>query len=102
MEQSLMKVVFILVTFGLVAQGRDDTLVELASGTDVVEAVCTKLESSCIFQDDKELLRRIAYVETTDGHDNDTFTSVTHKGIWKVSGMRCLAANATNRKQLST
>ena len=42
------------------------------------------LQGSCIFRDDKNLLRRIAYQETSDGAESHTFRRGYHGGIWKV------------------
>lgn len=50
----------------------------------MVEATVDRIASSCIFPDDKWLLRRIAYVETTDGKAVDTFPPDYNGGIWKV------------------
>ena len=55
------------------------------SGSEVVEAVVDRITSSCIFPDDKEYLRRLAYVESTDGTQPDTYRSGYHGGIWQVS-----------------
>ena len=62
----------------------DDTLTERAKGATVVETVCSKIDSVCIFPDDNLMLRRIAYVETNDGYDANTFTPGYYGGIWKV------------------
>ena len=55
-----------------------------SSGNEVVEAVVDRITSSCIFPDDKEYLRRLAYVESTDGSQPDTYRSGYHGGIWQV------------------
>ena len=60
----------------------DMTLVEKATGRDVVETVCYRILKSCIFDDDKFLLRRIAYTETKDGTDPQT--DDMYGGIWQV------------------
>ena len=51
-----------------------------ATGTDVVLATISRLESASIFPSDRRLLRRIAYVETDDGR-----SSPSHGGIWSVN-----------------
>ena len=60
-----------------------------ASGSDVVEAVVKKLNDSCIFPPDHGFMRRIAYVETSDGTNITENTNVSnyHKrvGIWGLT-----------------
>jgi len=63
----------------------DQTTQPGASGSGVVEAVCSRLEVSCAFQDDKLFLRRLAYVESFDGADPKTFRAGYFGGIWQVS-----------------
>ena len=59
--------------------GVDKTLVKGANGSDVVEAVLSKLDTfEEIFGPDHRFMRRLAYVETRDGTDQD------EGGIWDV------------------
>ena len=67
------------------ASSLDKTLTDMAKGPEVVEAVCSKIESSCIFDYDKLLLRRIAHFETNDGLDSKTFRGGYNGGLWQVS-----------------
>lgn len=46
---------------------RDRTTERRASGTDVVLASISKLQDTCIFANDFQFLRRIAWHETQDG-----------------------------------
>ena len=62
----------------------DDTLTPGARGADVVRAVVGKIEDSNIFPSDNQLLRRIAYVESKDGTDGNTYRSGYYGGIWQV------------------
>ena len=65
----------------------DETQQEKAHGTEVVEATVDLIHESCIFDDDKLMLRRIAWVETTDGEDAHTFEkngNDYYGGIWQV------------------
>ena len=39
---------------------------------------------TCIFPDDKQFVRRMAYVETNDGQVADTYPDDYNGGIWKV------------------
>lgn len=62
----------------------DGTTTPEASGHDIVESTLTRIESECIFGDDKLLMRRIGYVESNDGLHPDTFRDGYHGGIWQV------------------
>ena len=69
----------------------DQTVEEKAVGADVVQAAVDLVQGSCIFSDDKLLLRRLAYVATTDGEDAHTFQrngEDYYGGIWQVSKFR--------------
>ena len=77
-----MTMTLLLVTY-CTAQ-HDDTLTPGASGHEVVESTLTRIESACIFPDDKLLMRRLAYVESRDGAEVYTFRSGYHGGIWQV------------------
>jgi len=68
--------------------GDDLTIVEKEKGADVVEAVIDILDQSCMFDNDRQMLRRIAKVETDDGEASDTFVvddADYFGGIWRVS-----------------
>lgn len=65
----------------------DLTVTDRATGDEVVEAVVDLIHQACIFDDDRLLLRRIAYAETQDGTAANTFLKdgVTfYGGIWQV------------------
>ena len=67
----------------------DLTLVAESSGTSVVQACIAKIDEANIFSSDEQLLRRIAYVETHDGNDSDTYTgSNNNGGIWQLSSAK--------------
>ena len=53
-----------------------------ASGSGVVEEVVSKVQS--LFGSDNKFLRRIAYVESKDGTDKNTYRSGYDGGIWQV------------------
>lgn len=55
-----------------------------ASGTDVVLATIAIIRDSGVFSDDNRLLRRVAFVESRDGLDGDTFREGYNGGIWQV------------------
>ena len=83
----MLKTVIVLsVLFGIVhCQGQDLTTQPGTSGNAVVSACISRIEQSGIFTSDNEMLRRIAYVETNDGNDADTYRSGYHGGIWAVN-----------------
>ena len=72
----------------VISQSVDLTLVPEAKGTAVVEACIAKLTGSNIFPNDNQLLRRIAFAETQDGNDADTYRTNYHGGIWQLSETR--------------
>ena len=55
---------------------------DYACGSDVVGAVITRLKTCDIFREDHQFLRRLAFVETRDGADENTFTRQESGGIW--------------------
>ena len=90
-----MKLILAFAAFAVVAlqpyanAQTDDTREPEASGEAVVEATVNLIgyylqESTTSLPDDKELLRRIALVETRYGTDNDTYRDNYHGGIWQV------------------
>jgi len=80
-----MKVLVVFVGLLCLCLGEDQTVVDKAVGKDVVEAAIDLVQQSCVFEDDKQMLRRIAYL-TKDGEDPDTFLkSDNNAGIWQVT-----------------
>ena len=55
---------------------------DYACGSDVVEAVIARLKKCDIFREDHQFLRRLAFVETRDGADENAFTRPESGGIW--------------------
>ena len=53
-----------------------------ASGSGVIEEVVSTVQS--LFDSDNKFLRRIAYVESKDGTDKNTYHSGYVGGIWQV------------------
>jgi len=62
--------------------GVDLTVTERATGSAVVNAVVDVIIQSGVFDNDRLMLRRIAYAETKDG-TADNFT-LSRGGIWQV------------------
>ena len=78
--------------------GVDKTLVKGANGSDVVEAVLSKLDSlEEIFGPDHRFMRRLAYVETRDGTEKD------EGGIWGVDApkIQLICDTLNNRASLA-
>ena len=63
---------------------RDLTRVPDSSGPAVVQATVAQIQESGIFPDDRQLLHRIAWVESKDGTDSRTYRRGYHGGIWQV------------------
>ena len=81
----------------------DDTLREGASGSAVVRAVVGRIEDSNIFPHDNQLLRRIAYVESKDGTDNNTYRIGYYGGIWQMNEVVFQGTqNTTSNQGLAT
>ena len=78
-------IILSLLCFAVIQGQRDLTLVPNASGSDVVKAVVSKIETAGVFPTDHRLLRRIAYVESLDGEETRTFRDGYHGGIWQVN-----------------
>ena len=57
-------------------QSLDLTIVPETSGIDVVFASVSRIQQANIFSDDNRLLRRVAFVESRDGIDLDTYRYV--------------------------
>ena len=65
----------------------DLTMVEKSTGAEVVEAVIDILDQSCTFTDNRQMLRRMAKIESNDGEADDTFVKNGqdyYGGIWNV------------------
>ena len=78
---------FTIIVFSRVGAIEVDEAVleEGAKGTAVVLLSIAHIQQAAIFPDDNEMLRRIAYVETRDGSDSDTYSEGNYGGIWAVN-----------------
>ena len=63
------------------------------SGTDVVKAVIEEVEA--VFGSGNHFLRRIAFVESRDGTDPNTYRPGYHGGIWQVDEQIFLHTQST-------
>ena len=64
----------------------DLTLERDQAGAAVVLATISTIVDSNAFPDDSRLLRRVAFVESRDGTDTETFREGYNGGIWQVDG----------------
>ena len=55
-----------------------------AAGSEATLLSIGSIHQSGVFGDDGEMLRRIAYTETRDGTQSDTYRSGYHGGIWAL------------------
>ena len=79
-------------------QSVDLTLVPEANGTAVVQACISKLTTAKIFSSDNLMLRRIAFVETRDGTNLNTYRENFHGGIWQLSESRFQQTNSSDSR----
>ena len=96
--KTIILVIFLLILLSLlqVKSAVDLTLQPEANGTLVVKACLAKISQSSIFStNDQQMLRRIAYVETHDGADADTYTNTSNGGIWQLSETKYTATKNT-------
>lgn len=70
------EIVFALAFLFCVCQSIDLTTVPETAGIEVVFASVSRIQQANIFPDDNRLLRRVAFAETRDGIDLDTYRSV--------------------------
>ena len=87
MHLSSICVALLLAAWSFCCLSVDRTQEEKAYGTEVVTAILDLIRESCIFNEDRLMLRRIAWVETSDGEDPHTFANSGrdyYGGIWQV------------------
>ena len=97
-SKTIMLAIFLLILLSLlqVRSSVDLTLQPETNGTLVVQACLAKISQSSIFStNDQQMLRRIAYVETNDGTDADTYTNTSNGGIWQLSETKYTATKNT-------
>ena len=97
---------FLVIQFALVVsiqlQLDESVLKGGRSGTDVVLLSIAYIHQMSIFQDDNNLLRRIAFVETKDGSYLDAFNQDHSGGIWAVDEDTLLRTKLQVNKNLNT
>ncbi|XP_072039322.1 uncharacterized protein, partial [Amphiura filiformis] len=77
-------VLVLILVSSVSSQGVDKTRESETSGSDVVKATVAQIQNSRIFPNDNGFLRRLAFVESQDGTDLNTYRSDYHGGIWQV------------------
>ena len=88
-------IAIVAITMTTSVHGTDLTREPETSGCEVVLACIDTILQTQIFPADKELLRRIAFVESKDGNDRNTYRAGYHGGIWQVrAGMIQLLDNS--------
>ena len=92
----------LLLACASIALGQLDlTLQPEEAGTSVVLASIGRIQQSGIFTDDNRLLRRIAYAETRDGVDVNTYRAGYNGGIWQVDeAIFDMTQDTTNHPEL--
>ena len=80
--------------------GRDVTLISENKGSDVALACVHKITQSGVFGSDNSLLRRLAFVESRDGMDADTYQDGFHGGMWQLEESKFLATARASRRGL--
>lgn len=74
----------LLLVLGIVRGQADHTRSDGAKGSAIVEAVLAELHDACVYPEDGQLLRRLAFVESRDGMDPATYAAPGSGGIWRV------------------
>ena len=96
-------VLCVLLTLALSVAGAVDLTVEnFATGTDVVLATVSRLESAQIFASDNRLLRRISYVETDDGRRPPPLAQFSGSGSSEQDQLSPLGLSRTARQSSLT
>jgi uncharacterized protein YegL len=62
----------------------DKTVVSQTKGRRAVDTVVGRVDTSCVFPDDKLFGRRFARVASGDGNNQNTFRNGYHGGIWQL------------------
>ncbi len=89
MKILLLSLIFAVFTQDLTnGQVVDQTRLPEAAGTDVVFSTVFLIQDTGIFPVDNRFLRRLAYVESRDGVDINTFRDGYFGGIWQVDENR--------------
>ena len=102
MKASVLLLLLLISTDSVLSQSVDLTLVPEANGTAVVQACISKLTTSNIFSNDNQMLRRIAFVETRDGNNANTYRDNYHGGIWQLSESKFQQTKSSDSQLLTS
>ncbi len=87
-QMEMVLLIVIVAAAAGVAGATDKTREAEAKGAAVVDAVVDLITQSCVFTNDKLMLRRLAKAETDDGEEAHTFRPPGGRGfyggIWQV------------------
>lgn len=83
--KGLLLVGAVLLLGTLVSSQGSDPMVPKAKGTAVVKAAVKKVIDSSIFPPDHDFLRSIAWVESKDCDDKNTYRPGYYGGCWQAS-----------------
>lgn len=83
-KQRFVALLFCVLGWELVLSAVDRTREDRAVGADIVQAVVDIIRENCIYPNDRVFLRRLAYVESKDGKNTNTFRPNFYGGIWQV------------------
>lgn len=75
------KIVLMIILLVASTYAYDATRTKGANGQDVVDASVTEVQDTCIFSNDRQFMRRLAYVETKFG----TIPYAKSDGIWQLN-----------------
>ena len=85
MRQGFLLLFAAIVSSRAAVELKESVLEDGANGTAVVLLSIAHIQQAAIFPDDNKMLRRIAYVETRDGSDSNTYSEGNYGGIWRVN-----------------
>lgn len=83
-KQRVIALLLCVLCWKLVLSAVDRTREDRAVGADIVQAVVDIIRENCIYPNDRVFLRRLAYVESIDGKNTNTFRPKYYGGIWQV------------------
>lgn len=86
-KQRVVALLLCVLCWGLVLSAVDRTREDRAVGADIVQAVVDIIRENCIYPNDRVFLRRLAYVQSKDGKNTNTFRQNYYGGIWQVLGI---------------
>jgi len=96
MLRSLLPGLVFLLALSVANAAKNPELQSGERGSEAVLFAIARIQQSGAFNDDNNLLRRIAFVETRDGENADTFRDGYFGGIWAVDEVAFLRTKDTS------